>query len=83
MAHSLGFYGDGISFWVVFGRSFYFRVLPGGAQIAQPKWMLARRILGSGRNTMSPFDLSRTLPVGGGLLVLYSLPGSPVIKQLM
>ena len=31
----------------------------------------------------SPFDLSRTLPVGGGLLVLYSLSGSPVIKQLM
>ena len=30
-----------------------------------------------------PFDLSRTLPVGGGLLVQYSLPGSPVIKQLM
>ena len=34
-------------------------------------------------HTMSPFDLSRTLPVGDGLLVLYSLPGSPVIKQLI
>ena len=33
--------------------------------------------------SMSPFDLSRTLLVGGGLLVLYSLSGSPVIKQLM
>jgi len=32
---------------------------------------------------MSPLDLSRTLPVAGGLLVLYSLSGSPVIKQLM
>ena len=32
---------------------------------------------------VSPFDLSRTLPVGGGLLVPYSLPGSPVIQQLM
>ena len=32
---------------------------------------------------MSPFYLSGTLPVGGGLLVPYSLPGSPVIKQLM
>ena len=32
---------------------------------------------------MSPFDLSQTLPVGGGLLVPCSLPGSPVIKQLM
>ena len=32
---------------------------------------------------MSPFDLSLTLPVGGGLLVPRSLPGPPVIKQLM
>ena len=32
---------------------------------------------------MSPLDLSRTLPVGGGLLVLRSSSGSPVIKQLM
>ena len=30
-----------------------------------------------------PFDLSRTLPVGDGLLVPYSLSGSPAIKQLM
>ena len=32
---------------------------------------------------VSPFDLSRTLPVGGGLLVSCSLSGPPVIKQLM
>ena len=32
---------------------------------------------------VSPLDLSQTLPVGGGLLVPYSLSGSPVIKQLM
>ena len=32
---------------------------------------------------VSHFDLSRTLLVGGGLLVLCSLPGPPVIKQLM
>ena len=32
---------------------------------------------------MSPFDLSQTLPGGGGLLVPGSLPGSPVLKQLM
>ena len=32
---------------------------------------------------VSPFDLSRTLLVGGGLLVPYSLPGPPVVKQLM
>ena len=34
-------------------------------------------------NVVPPFDLSQTLPVGGGLLVPYSLSGSPVIKQLM
>ena len=32
-------------------------------------------------HVVSPFDLSQTLPVGDGLL--YSLPGSPVMKQLM
>ena len=35
------------------------------------------------RHVVSPFDLSGTLPVGGGLLGLCSLPGPPVIKQLM
>ena len=34
-------------------------------------------------HAVSPFDLSRTLLGGGGLLVPYSLPGSLVIKQLM
>ena len=33
---------------------------------------------------VSPFDLSCTLPVvGGGFLVPRSLPGPPVLKQLM
>jgi len=32
---------------------------------------------------VSPLDLSRTLLVGGGLLVPYFLSGSPVIKQRM
>ena len=35
------------------------------------------------RHVVSPFDLSRTLPVGGGVLVPCSLPGPPVVKQLM
>ena len=35
------------------------------------------------RHVVSPFDLSQTLLVGGGLLVPFSLPGLPVIKQLM
>ena len=34
-------------------------------------------------HVVSPFDLSQTLPVGGGLLVPCSLPGPPVLKQLM
>ena len=34
-------------------------------------------------HVVSPLDLSRTLPVGGGLLVLCSLAGPPVVKQLM
>ena len=34
-------------------------------------------------HAVSPFNHSQTLPVGGGLLVPYSLLGSPVIKQLM
>ena len=35
------------------------------------------------RHVVSPFDLSQTLLVGGGLLVSCSLPGPPVEKQLM
>ena len=34
-------------------------------------------------HVVSLFELSRTLPVGGGLLVPCSLSGSLVIKQLM
>ena len=34
-------------------------------------------------HVVSPFDLSWTLLVGGGFLVPCSLPGPPVVKQLM
>jgi len=34
-------------------------------------------------HVVSPFDLSQTFPVGGGLSVPCSLPGPPVLKQLM
>ena len=34
-------------------------------------------------HVVSTFDLSRTLLVGGGLLVPCSSPGPPVVKQLM
>ena len=49
MARSLQFYGDGISFQVVFSQLFWLRVLPGGARLIQPRWMTDRRILGGGR----------------------------------
>ena len=44
---------------------------------------MPERILGGARHVAPPFDLSRTLPVGGSLLVLCSLPGPPVLKQVM
>ena len=50
MAHGLRFYGDGISFPVVFGQCFLLRVLPGATPVAQSRWMSARSILG-GRGT--------------------------------
>ena len=34
-------------------------------------------------HAVSPFDLSQTVPVGRDLLVPCSLPGTPVLKQLM
>ena len=49
MACSLMFYGDGISFPVVFSQSFWLRVLPGGACLVQPRWMPGIRILGGSR----------------------------------
>ena len=34
-------------------------------------------------HAVSPFDLSQTPLVGGGLLVPYSLPGPPVVKHFI
>ena len=34
-------------------------------------------------HVVSPFDLSLTLLVGGGVLGLCSLPGPPAVKQRM
>ena len=44
---------------------------------------MPERILGGGGPVVSPFGLSQTLPVGGGLSVPCSLPRPPVVKQLM
>ena len=83
VADSLGFYGDGISFWIVFSQfsdSESFLVVHAlfsqdGCQ-REGFWEVVGHVF-------SPFDLSRTLLVGGGLLVPWSLPGPPVVKQLM
>ena len=60
MGHSLGFYGDGlVSGWSLANQSN--SVFPGGTRIAQPRWMLARGILGSGRTrgvSFQPFPNS-------------------------
>ena len=34
-------------------------------------------------HAVSPFDLSQTLPVSDGLLVPYSLPTPPTVKQFV
>ena len=72
---AFGFYGDGINFQVVFSQSFWLRVLlvvhalfsQHGCQ-TEGFWEVVRH---------------RTLLVGGGLLVPCSLPGPPVVKQVM
>ena len=46
VARSLGFYGDGLNFWVFSCQSLLLRVLPGGMHVAQPRWIPVRRILG-------------------------------------
>ena len=79
----LGFYGEGISFWIVFSQSFWLRVLPGGAGLVQPRWMPERRILGGGRIggvSFWPFSNSS----GWWMLIsVLCLPGPPVVKQMV
>ena len=85
VARSLRFYGNWVSFRVVSGQSFWLRVLSGGAcnRLAKvdSSEEASGRLLGHvDWCLLSPFDLSRILLVGGGLLVLCSLPASPVVK---
>ena len=82
MACSLGFYGDGISFRLPLANhsdseSFlvvHFLFSQDGCQ-REGFWEVVGHVV-------SPFDLSQTLLVGGGLLVLCSLSVPPVVKQL-
>ena len=82
MACSLGFYDHGISFrGSLANHSDSESFLEVHAFFSQDRcqregfWEVVGHVV-------SPFDLSRTLAVGGALLVLCSLPG-PVIKQLV
>ena len=77
------FYGDRISFPVVFSQlsdSESFLVMHTLFSQDGCQWEGFWEVV---RHVVSPFDLFRTLLVGGGLLVPCSLPGPPVIKQLM
>ena len=83
MASSLGFYSDGIIFWLSLANhsdseSFLVAHTPLNQDGCQREgfWEVVGHVV-------SPFHLSRALPVGGGLLVPCSLPGPPVVKQLM
>ena len=83
MAHSLRFYGDGISFWVVFSQwsdSESFLVVHTLLNQDECQWEGFWELVG---RVVSPFDISWSLLVGGGLLVPCSLPGPPVVKQLV
>ena len=85
MSHGLRsqFYGDGLASWlslVNHSDSESFLVVQAlfsqdGCQ-REGFWEVVRQV-------MSPFDVSRTLLVGESLLVPCSLPGPPVVKQLM
>ena len=57
-------------------------VLTGGGRLIQPRWMQREGFWEVVIQVVSPFDLSQTLLIGGGLLVPCSLPGPPVVKQL-
>ena len=52
----------------------------GGTHVAQSRWMPARGFWEVVGHMESPFDISPVLPVGGGLVVICSSPGPPVIK---
>ena len=77
-----GFYGDGISFQVVFCQPFWLRVLPSGARLVQPRRMPDRRIVGGGRTCGVSFWLFPNF-CGWWKLILCFLPEPLVVKQLM
>ena len=83
MACSLGFYGDGISFRVALANHSNSESFLVAHALLSQDGCYREGFWEVDGHAVSPLDLSRTLPAGGGLLVPYSLSGSPAIKQLM
>ena len=61
VAFDLGFYEDGISFWVISSQSPWFRIFSGGTCIVQQKCLPMRRTLGGARHVASSSDYSQIL----------------------
>ena len=68
-----GFYGDGISFQIVSGQSFWLRVLPGGVYMFQPRWIPARKILGGWQDKAPPPSSFWPLPNSSELAFLQDI----------
>lgn len=74
-----------VSFRVIAGQSLWLKFLTGDLSITQPRWILARMILGRLVRHMnwcllSAFDLSQILLVHGSLLLFHFLPDFPVVR---
>ena len=61
VAFHLGFYDDGISFWVISSQSLWFSIFSGGTRIVQQKCLPMRRTLGGARHVASSSDYSQIL----------------------
>ena len=74
-------YGDGISFRVVFGQSFWLKSPSWWCTHGSAQMDASERDSGRWRNTRCLLlTFLELLTVGAGLLVPYSLPAPPVVK---
>ena len=76
ISHSLTFFGDGVSFRVVSGQSFWLRVLPVGMCIFQPRWSPEQGFLGGlAGHIISPPSSFWPLPDSAGLVLVIQWTG--------
>ena len=80
MAHRLGFYGDGISSSLSVGNHSYSGFFLVARTLLSQDGCQCEGFWEAVGHVVPPFDISQVLLVGGGLLVLWSLPGPPVVK---